>query len=837
VQDSTIWRLATVDAFGSMSRVDFAQGCAGEDSYSTSFEPTLSYSESGDYAIELIAKGANGNVSRYQDTVTILTSTSPDIDFETQNTCISSANTFTSINTSGDITSYAWDFNDDGIIDSTDPNPQVLFDTIAGAGTYLVRLDVESSGGCGNFVEKEITIYPEPPVPSFDVSVDYYCVGNEVTLRNTTVDDEYDGGIQYNWTITDIEDTLTSGDLILSFDVPGEKIIEVYSLIPGCESSVFRDTIFINDLPEVSFYSSPTCDGDIMSFTNQSEAIEFHWDFGDGYISTEENPNHLYADAGSYLVELSVINALGCANSLTKEVVVSAIPQPEFEYDIICQGSETILRDVSVVNGADIAQWEWYVEGQQVSTQKSPELVFESNDWKQITLTVYSTSGCSASYTESLSVLAKPNVQFATEIACFGDSSIIADISNNQEDIINRVWRIDGDIIGSNATEFNYLFSQTGTHEISLSIDNENLCSASETKTIEVLSPPALGFYSTNSCENMDITVTDTSNVFDDPIISRRWYSGATLIGTGPKALVPVDAEGLYDITLEVSTGSSCIFTASQQVEVTPKPDVSFNLSNDYGVPPFSLQATNTTINGDEYYWYVNDEFVSSEIEPKLSFETTGNQLVKVVVFNEFGCVDSTTQVVRSISPVVDLGISELEIVGSNKIGFTLSNNSNIPVDSIEFKLVLEDLFELPEVVYRRIDEGETMTVILNTSLPISSNLNYFCVRMTTPYGVSDENIEDNEVCMNLEQNIIFEPPYPNPTRSTATLRSFLPKSGDVKVTLLDVSGQIQQNLLLENQPAGLTTFVIDMAVLDAGTYFVVIEYDGGSHKSRVIKQ
>ncbi|WP_258101588.1 PKD domain-containing protein [Marinoscillum pacificum] len=818
-------------------RLDFGSGCSVSDRYSSAYEPTgVSYSESGTYYVSLAAIDSEGNVSYHLDTVTVSDNIAPDIDFTGDaSRCVTNANTFTSINTSGDITSYAWDFNDDGIIDSTDPNPQVLFDTIAGTGTYKVRLEVESSGGCGNFVEQEITIYPEPPVPSFEFTAETFCAGSEVTLSITNDVSAFDGNLSYYWSITNLEDTITSDDLTVSFDSGGDKVISVYSFIPGCESSIFRDTIYINESPVVDFQESPTCDGDIMTFTSLSEGSSFHWDFGDGYISTEQSPNHLYSATGAYEVQLSVENDLGCTSVLTKEVVVSAIPEPEFEYDIVCQGSETILRDVSVVNGADIAQWEWYVEGRQVSTQQSPELVFESVEDQVITLTVYSSSGCSATYTESLSVLAEPDVQILADVSCYGESSILTDMSANQEEIITRMWRVNGNLLDTNEPQLDYLFDQPGTYEVSLTIDNENLCSATKTQTINVLTPPSLGFSSTNSCENENIIITDTSSVFDDAIVSRKWFVNGEQFGSGTQSVVPVESDGEIEVTLRTTTNSGCEITQSKLVSVDPKPEVAFSLSNDYGVPPFSLATSNLTENGTEYFWYINDELVSSAAEPSLSFTETGRNEVKLVTVNEFGCVDSTSQIIRSIQPIVDLSIRDLQLVGSNKVGFTLANNSNIPVDSIEFQIILEDLFDQPEVVVQRINDGEEKQIILSTSLPLK--LDYFCIRMTTPYNVEDQNTLDNEVCMNINEDVIFEPPYPNPTNSTSIIRAVLPRSGDVSITILDLSGQIQQNLLLENQPAGLTSVIVDMTIMDAGAYFIVIDYEGASYKSRVIKQ
>jgi PKD repeat protein len=49
-------------------------------------------------------------------------------------------------------------------------------------------------------------------------------------------------------------------------------------------------------------------------FSNTStgtEPLSFLWDFGDGAMSTAENPTHQYAAAGIYTVTLSVTNEFG----------------------------------------------------------------------------------------------------------------------------------------------------------------------------------------------------------------------------------------------------------------------------------------------------------------------------------------------------------------------------------------------------------------------------------------------------------------------------------------------------------------------------------------------
>ncbi len=47
-----------------------------------------------------------------------------------------------------------------------------------------------------------------------------------------------------------------------------------------------------------------------------------YWSFGDGQISTEENPYHKYENPGSYTVSLTVISKDGCIDSAILETPI-----------------------------------------------------------------------------------------------------------------------------------------------------------------------------------------------------------------------------------------------------------------------------------------------------------------------------------------------------------------------------------------------------------------------------------------------------------------------------------------------------------------------------------
>ena len=52
-----------------------------------------------------------------------------------------------------------------------------------------------------------------------------------------------------------------------------------------------------------------------MQFTDASQnATGWNWDFGDGYTSTEQNPEHTFFIAGTHLVSLIVRNVNGTAS-------------------------------------------------------------------------------------------------------------------------------------------------------------------------------------------------------------------------------------------------------------------------------------------------------------------------------------------------------------------------------------------------------------------------------------------------------------------------------------------------------------------------------------------
>ena len=57
--------------------------------------------------------------------------------------------------------------------------------------------------------------------------------------------------------------------------------------------------------------------------TTNAAQMHYNWDFGDGMTSTDQNPMHTYATAGSYNVKLEVVDPMSASNTSTQSIVVA----------------------------------------------------------------------------------------------------------------------------------------------------------------------------------------------------------------------------------------------------------------------------------------------------------------------------------------------------------------------------------------------------------------------------------------------------------------------------------------------------------------------------------
>lgn len=78
--------------------------------------------------------------------------------------------------------------------------------------------------------------------------------------------------------------------------------------------------------PPIASFQIEYSDADFkaVNFSNFSQnATAYSWDFGDGNTSTEENPTHIYAEAGDYSVVLTARNNEGVTHTQTKPVTIT----------------------------------------------------------------------------------------------------------------------------------------------------------------------------------------------------------------------------------------------------------------------------------------------------------------------------------------------------------------------------------------------------------------------------------------------------------------------------------------------------------------------------------
>lgn len=120
---------------------------------------------------------------------------------------------------------------------------------------------------------------------------------------------------------------------IIDLDLLASDSIYIYHycfIKPLRSPCTFCDSIqlIVHSLPEADFeIIGSACLNMNFSLDNKSKnAIQYLWDFGDGIISNQKSPAHIYTDTGLHTLSLIVTNQFGCRSQISKSIDVKANP-------------------------------------------------------------------------------------------------------------------------------------------------------------------------------------------------------------------------------------------------------------------------------------------------------------------------------------------------------------------------------------------------------------------------------------------------------------------------------------------------------------------------------
>jgi len=125
-------------------------------------------------------------------------------------------------------------------------------------------------------------------------------------------------------------------------------------------STVLLIFLFSCESTPEAYFSVDTIEpevGQVVYFTNNSNnANRFEWDFGDGYISNEANPSHIFTATGTVEVILTVISKNGLEDqaSITLDIMIPTL----LEIEVLEYFDGYPVTDASVILYPTLPDWD-----------------------------------------------------------------------------------------------------------------------------------------------------------------------------------------------------------------------------------------------------------------------------------------------------------------------------------------------------------------------------------------------------------------------------------------------------------------------------------------------
>jgi PKD repeat protein len=591
-------------------------------------------------------------------------------------------------NSTGGAVSWIWDFGNGQT--STDQNP--ADQSYTNPGTYTIQLATGSTNGCVSFIEKMVNIW-ETPVAGFSTS--NACEGAPTLFSDESTAPINDTLVFWDW---DFGDGGSSNDQnpIHVFGLLGIYPVELIIQTAHCADTL-NVPVIVEPKPIMGFIPSPSdgCSPLSVNFTNTTTGADsYTWEFGDGFGSNDQSPQHDYFNFTFsdtvFAVELVAATAFGCTDTLIDSVDVYSGALADYTFSTVpnCAPAEIEFTNASI----NATSYEWdFGDGSPVSNAANPIHTFENTtvfiEEFTVRLVAFSANGCSDTLFRTISVNPEMilSVDLEPDSGCHpyskqflptdGDGAVawFWDFGDGHSSILNGPTHI-----------YQNASSSDQTYDVTLIATNAFGCKDTSSSTITVFPKPNSNFLSNPlfGCAPLKVTFENQSPT---PLYSIWNFGDGSPIDTNSSTFVSHDFDNTtaipitYSISLITVSDDLCSDTSTHNLEVYPRVNAAFEVDT-AGCSPLNLVFLNQSTGANDFVWDYGD---GSNTENTLngeheyintSFTTDENHLAILYAVSEFNCRDTAIQGITVLhnpsanaSANVNSGCSPLEVLLENQ--------------------------------------------------------------------------------------------------------------------------------------------------------------------------
>lgn len=248
-----------------------------------------------------------------------------------------------------------------------------------------------------------------------------------------------------------------------------------------------------------SAQSAVDCQDQVCAFSSAGSVdlggaiAGYLWSFGDGATSTEANPTHRYAAAGTYEVSLTVTDDRGATDTVVKQVPVTFVDTvPAAAFVQTCD-NRTCTFDASASSDVEgpLQGFAWDFGDGTSAEGAVAEHTFAADGTYEVTLTVTDGAGQEASTSSPVSVTyvyADPVAVLGsscTDLACTFDGSASSDADGP---VATWAWDL-GDGTTADGATVEHTYAAAGTYPVVLTVTDGEGRTAQATADVTVTAP------------------------------------------------------------------------------------------------------------------------------------------------------------------------------------------------------------------------------------------------------------------------------------------------------------------------------------------------------------